>query len=102
MITEALQRARDEGMRELLVDIRGMDGFESPGPAFRRWLVRRWAHVAKKSLVVAVVARAEHICPEKTGLLIAAEEGLDAGIFQVDSEAVSWLDASVRAQTPVS
>ena len=42
---------------------------------------------------VVVIARSEHICPKKTGLLIAAEEGLDAHICESVNEAVAWLDS---------
>jgi len=40
----------------------------------------------------AVVARAEHICPQKTGLLVAAEEGLRAEVCQTEAAALAWLD----------
>lgn len=95
-MTRALRRAKAEGLGEALIDITAMTGFESPGPAYRRWLVRRWAEVAEDALRVAVVARAEHICPEKTGLLIAAEEGLGANICETTAKAIAWLDSTSR------
>jgi len=48
--------------------------------------------LAQKGIPLAMVARHEHICPEKTGLLIAAEEGLAAHICSTVEEAVAWLD----------
>jgi len=40
-----------------------------------------------------MVARPEHICPHKTGLLVAAEEGLQANIFDAEGPAIAWLDS---------
>ena len=40
-----------------------------------------------------MVARHEHICPQKTGLLVAAEEGLQANIFDTEAPAIAWLDS---------
>ena len=47
---------------------------------------------------VVVIARSEHICPKKTGLLIAAEEGLDAHICESVNEAVAWLDDRIEIE----
>src|SRR5689334_22374422 len=79
-ISAALDRAREERVAQGLVDLTAMSGFESPGPAFRRWAVGLWAKAAGGGLRVAILARREHICPAKTGLLAAAEEGLHANI----------------------
>lgn len=81
-ISGVLGEARNRGLREVVLDIRNVRGFESPGPAFRRWAAQMWAGSAGSFMRVAMVARAEHICPEKTGLLVAAEHGLRAGIFE--------------------
>src|SRR4051812_23680820 len=82
LITVAVEQARERAVPELMVNISALIGFDSPGPAYRRWIVRRWAAAAGGQLRVAMVARPEHICPEKIGLLIAAEECLDAHICE--------------------
>jgi len=94
MITDALSSALDAGLREAVIDIRRMTGFESPGPAFRRWAVTLWAETVRGRVRVALVAREEHICPERTGLIVAAEEGLDAETFHDEAAAVAWLAGS--------
>src|SRR4051812_3837057 len=72
LITNALRWALDRRTtREVLINITAMVGFESPGPASRRWVARRWAETAAGKLAVALVARREHICPAKTGLIVA-------------------------------
>ena len=98
MITEALRCARDQGLRDVLINISAMTGFSSPGPAYRRWVAARWAETAAGTLAVAVVARPEHICPEKTGLLIAAEKGLDAHICDAEPEAIAWLETQLTTR----
>src|SRR4051794_18187265 len=98
MIGDVLAHAIQGGLREALVDITEMGGFESPGPAFRRWAVGLWADAARGLMRVAIVAREEHVCPNKTGLLAAAEEGLNANIFVDEWLAVAWLDSPPSAQ----
>lgn len=92
-ITYALLRCRDLGIRQALVNITAACGFESPGPAFRRWAVRRWARISSSEISIAVVARPELVCPDKTGLLVAAEEGLHAHICTGEPEALEWFAA---------
>ena len=93
LIADALFDACQGGMDDALVDITGVNGFESPGPLFRAWAVGLWAQAAGEDLRVAMVARPEHICPHKTGLLVAAEEGLQANIFDAEAPARAWLDS---------
>src|SRR5687768_6224500 len=76
MIADVLSQPISEASRDVLVDIGEVSGFESPGPAFRRWAVGLWAREVGGTLRIAIVARRELICPDKTGLLAAAEEGL--------------------------
>jgi len=92
LITAALHRARHDRLSEILINISAVQGFESPGPAFRRWAVLRWAQVVGTGLRIALIARPELVCPKKTGLLVAAEEGLRANIFTTEPEAAAWLD----------
>lgn len=99
MITNALQRAYGEGAVAVLVNVRAMTGFESPGAAYRRWAVRRWSATVRNKLCVAMVAQRQHISPEKVGLLVAAEEGLDASIFEQECDAIAWLDACAAGAT---
>jgi hypothetical protein len=93
MITTALEYFYDHSYLEVVVNIQRMEGFESPGAAYRRWLVRRWARAVMREVAIVVVARREHIAPERTGLIVAAEEGLHAHICEDEEEAVAWLDA---------
>lgn len=106
-ITAALAEAHARSVRDIVVNIVAMTGFESPGRAYRRWVARRWAETLGSNIPVAMVARSEHICPHKTGLLVAAEQGLEAYICETEAAAIAWLDAkrsrdaSAGAASPV-
>jgi len=43
-----------------------------------------------------VVVRAEMIDPEKFGILVARNAGLDANVFADEAEALSWLKSDTR------
>src|SRR5690349_12047750 len=74
-VSDALGRARGENRSDVFVDLSKLTGFESPGPDFRRQVVRRWARAADGAVRAALVMRREHICPARIGLMAAAEEG---------------------------
>jgi len=93
MITAALEYFYDHSYLEVVVNIQRMEGFDSPGSAYRRWLVRRWARAVMREVTIVVVARREHIAPERTGLIAAAEEGLRAHICEEEDEAIAWLES---------
>ncbi len=89
VLTDALR----QGLTQALVSITDVRGFDSPAPSFRAWAVRRWAQTVDGRVGVAVVAKPEHLCPQKTGLIVAAEEGLQASIFTEEIAALAWLDS---------
>jgi hypothetical protein len=92
LLAYVLQEVRAKGRMEALINITAVTGFDSPDPTFRRWAVKRWAQVAGGAVRVALVTRGELICPERTGLFAAAEEGLHAHICSDEREAMEWLD----------
>ena len=99
LMTAAIRFARAKELREVVINITATSGFESPGPDYRRRLVKRWAGTAAGLMRVVVVAERKHICPHKTGLLVAAEEGLHAHICEDEAEAIAWLDAAAAVAT---
>src|ERR1700748_1160986 len=90
LITHVLHEALDKGIEQALVSITGVIGFESPGPTFRKWAVQRWADAVGGRMTVALVAKPEHVSPHKIGLVVAAEEGLNANIFTDEPDAIAW------------
>lgn len=91
MLADAIQVCRQNNLREVVLDIRELTGFESPGPAYRRWVVKRWGECASPEMRIALIARDEHVCPKKTGMIIAAEIGLKAHICLTDNDASKFL-----------
>ena len=102
LMTAAIRYARARDLRDVVVNITAASGFESPSADFRHRLVKRWAATAAGLMRVVVVARKEHIHPHKIGLIVAAEEGLQAHICEDESEAIAWLEAAAAAGAPAS
>jgi len=92
LLAYVLQDVRAKGRKELLLNLSGITGFDSPDATFRRWAVKRWARAAAGDIRVAFVLRPEYICPERTGIVVAAEEGLHAHVCSNEHEALEWLN----------
>jgi hypothetical protein len=92
LLVYVLQDVRARGRMEALINLSGITGFDSPDVDFRRWAVKRWAQAANGAVRVAFVLRPEYICPERTGIATAAQEGLHAHVCSDEREALEWLD----------
>ncbi|MEZ0276607.1 MAG: hypothetical protein ACAH88_16975 [Roseimicrobium sp.] len=92
LLCYVLLDVRAKGRSEALINISAVTGFESPDPSFRRWAVKRWAAAAAGSVRVALVMKGDLICPERTGVHTAAEEGFHAHVCSDEREALEWLD----------
>jgi hypothetical protein len=77
------------------VNVSGLTGFDSPSVTQRYFFVERWALVAGARVRVAMVARAEMIHPQKFGVMVAQNRGLDSDVFDSEAEAIAWLDGKV-------
>ena len=93
MTTAALLRAYDHECTEALIDVGRLYGFESPGVAYRRWIVRRWARTVYRDIAIAVLCREDQLMEGRPGLVAAMEEGLEAHVCTSEQEALAWLDA---------
>jgi hypothetical protein len=81
LITEAIAFCRIRAIRRLLVDSTGLTGFASPSLLDRFWMAQDWAQESKGMVIVAMIARAEHIHPRKFGVMAAADAGLVGDVF---------------------
>ena len=90
-ITAAINHARETQQQNLLLDITGLTGFESPGLGQRFFYIEEWARAARAYVRVAFVARSEMIDPHKFGITVAANNNLTADIFTSGEEALAWL-----------
>ncbi len=91
LVAQGFKYAGEQKVKRLLVDVRGLTGFPVPTVSDRYWFVQKWAREAAPGLRVAVVARAEMIDPEKFGITVARNAGLEANVFATEEEARAWL-----------
>jgi hypothetical protein len=92
-VRAAISAARENQVRDLLVDTTALTGFPSPD-TFQRFLAAvAWADKAMGAVRLAMVAREELIDPKKFGVTVAANRGLVSNVFTTEVEARAWLDA---------
>jgi hypothetical protein len=93
MVATAMIYARENGMVELLANVRGLRAPYSTLTLFDRYsMAVRWADAAGTGLRVVLVTRPEMMDPEKIGLLMAQNRGVTGEVFTDESEALAWLD----------
>lgn len=93
LVAHALLRARALGLEDIVVNITGLSGFESPGVFERYDMVTKWVKCVRTCLRVAFVAQPGFIDSQKIGMLIAQNRGLIADVFASEAAALAWLDA---------
>ncbi len=93
MVATAMIYARENGMAELLANVRGLRAPYSALTVFDRYsMAVRWADAAGTGLRVVLVTRPEMMDPDKIGLLMAQNRGVTGEVFTDESEALAWLD----------
>ena len=93
MVRSAIAATRSSGVRELLVDVRSLTGFDPPTISKRFDAVEEWSREARGVVRLAMVAPFEMIDPQKFGVTVGANRGLISNIFPTEAEACAWLDA---------
>jgi hypothetical protein len=102
IVALAMRHARSLELVDLLVNTSGLAGFPSPDVFARYSLANKWAESAGTSLRVAMVARAELIDPQKIGVLMAQNRGVNGDVFSTESAAIAWLDLGIGATPPTA
>jgi hypothetical protein len=95
MVAEAMRLARARGLVDLLANTRGLTGFPIPSTFARYSLAVKWAESAGGALRVALVTRPEIIDPQKIGVLMAQNRGVNGDVFTNETDALAWLDARI-------
>ena len=90
-VTEAIVAARECGIRKLLVDTTGLDGFDPPSLASRHRIVREWANASGGAVQLAIVVRPEMSDPERFGVVAAGNFGIEGDEFMSECDALAWL-----------
>jgi hypothetical protein len=88
---QAIAYARDRGIPKLFINAKALIGFPSPSLPERYFLARKWAATGQGRVQVALVIRAEMIDPEKFGVIVARNAGMNADVFADEPEALDWL-----------
>lgn len=102
-ISDAIAYCREQGRSLLLINVLGLHGHAVPTLVDRYWMAQDWAQAADGDVIVCVVARAEHIDPQKYGVMVATDAGLTCNVYTDEARAFAWLDRIAhRANAPES
>jgi hypothetical protein len=91
LISEALAFCVEKRIARLLVSATGLTGFGVPGTFERYSLSTRFASIARSRVKVVLVVNSEMIDPNRFGVTVAKNRGLNANVFSVEEEAIAWL-----------
>lgn len=91
LVTSAINAAREQGIKKLLVDITGLIGFEPPSAGERYLFVAEWARAARGVVRMALIAERRMIDPGKYGVSVAHSLGFAADAFITEHAALEWL-----------
>jgi len=93
LINVAIAYCRERNIAKLLVNGTDLVGVPIPTLVDRFLMVEEWAQKAEGMVVVALVARAEYIHPQKFGIKVAADFGLTADVYTSEIHALAWLSS---------
>ena len=92
-IAEALARARELELGDILVNTTELASLDPPGVFERYAMMTRWVRSAGKDLRIAIVARPSFIDHQRIGVLIAQNRGMSTEVFIDEPSALKWLEA---------
>jgi hypothetical protein len=91
LVAKAITFTRERQISKLFINTTGLTGFPSPTLPERYFIAREWAAVAERFVRVALVIPVEMIDPEKFGVTVAQNAGMNADVFATEPEARAWL-----------
>lgn len=97
LVTAAIHYAREQKIPRLLLDVTRLTGFPSPDLIARYDMAKEWAEAGESALKVVMVAPAHLIDPQRFGVVVARNRGLNVNTFPSEAEALQWL-----LETPAS
>lgn len=93
MVADAMVYSRSLSLTDFMANLNGLTGFAPPSTFGRYALAVKWAESAGGNLRVALVVRPELIDPQKIGVLMAQNRGVNGDVFTTEPAALAWLDA---------
>ena len=91
MVSAGITHARQRHVHRLLIDSRSADGTPRATTTERYYFATEWANASGGTMRIAVLATPEQIDPDKIGVVVARNLGVDANIFSSEQEAIFWL-----------
>ena len=91
LLDQTIAHVRDQQIPKLLFNARGLLGFRSPSLPERYFAARQFANTSQSRVQLAVVIQVEFIDPEKFGITVARNSGMNADVFAQEPEALAWL-----------
>ena len=91
LVDQTIAYVRDQRIPKLLFNARNLVGFPAPSLPTRYFAARRFAATSQGLVQLAMVVQADHIDPEKFGIMVARNSGLNADVFSEEKEAEIWL-----------
>ena len=90
-VIEVITFAREQGMRNLLVDTTGWTGHASPDTLERYNVAQAFAEAARSAVKLAMVVRPEMMDPNKFEVTVAKNRWLVGNVFDSEKDALAWL-----------
>jgi hypothetical protein len=90
-VIEAITFAREQGIRNLLIDVTHWTGHPNPTTMERFNWAEAFARAALAKVKVAMVVPAEFMDPEKFEVTVGRNRGLFGNVFDSEKDALEWL-----------
>jgi hypothetical protein len=91
VLRDAIVQAREQRIARLMLLITETSGYGVPSLSMRLATMREWADAAGGLVKVVIVCRPELIDPNKFGVTMAANFGMEAEVFASEVEGMAWL-----------
>jgi hypothetical protein len=91
MIENSIELAKTQRVHKLLAVATGLEGFPSPTITQRFGIMEDWATASAGQIKVALVVQAWLINPQRFGVLVARNRGLNIAVFTSEQDASAWL-----------
>ena len=90
-VIDAITFAREQGIRNLLVDTTHWTGHPNPTTFERFNWAEAFAMAARQKVKVAMVVHTEFMDPELFEVTVARNRGLFGNVFDSEKDALDWL-----------
>ena len=91
LMEQAIAYTREKQLPKLLFNGQQLNGIRSPSLPERYFISRQFATVAQGKVQMALVIHPHLIDPEKFGIKVARNAGMNADVFDNEPDALAWL-----------